>query len=823
MNPVTVLRLGLSEYRSHPGRALLPGLALLVGVACLVASLVLGDAMVRAVSDGSERTPALIGLTVERDTRADQPGDLGAAAAKLGGTPGVRRVVPVRTTEVDLLDANGRAGQQRSEAAIDPGDDSLRRYTLAQGKAPAADGEIAVDRVTAYQRGLHPGSTVAMADAAGHPFEVTVSGITQRGSMGGESFLIVGPQLAGKLNPKATTTEVDLQVDPGTTAAAVQPVVGAGLRVFSADHKADRSGAGTLGTLLMLFSLLALATSVFVAGATFRAVYLQRQRQTALLRCVGADRGPLVAANLVEALLTGALAGVAGALLGGPFAQLLGWVLDVTGVSPMMGAVQLEPALLPSPGHVIVGVIVACVLSGAAALRPAIAAARVSPLAALRTAEHATPDTKLARRRVVRGLLLLGVAGVLALGALATTRSVASPFFALFSAIACTAGLFGSLGPTVVPALGRVFGSVAGRLFGTHARLASAELGRVPARAAAVAMPLVLASAIVAFTVVTTSSMRDFAIKTDSRPRPDVVVSDTGDRPLPGQVLNAVRQPQVRASAVLGQVTQEVTMPGGRRGPNRVTVAGGDPAALADYLGKPVPGADSALVSSWLPVAEGDRITLDGLPGGSRTVTVAALVPNELLGGNGVVLGDPNLAPASSVLVALRPDADPAAYRDAVTAALAGAPTVQVKTAADHSAELQRNMDLATVALMVLLSLSVAVAVTGIGTALTISVRERRKELALRRALGVTRGGVLLGIIAEAVLLSLVGLVGGGVLGLEYGELLMAGVGVYVLPSAQLAPLLVGGAVVVALAVLTSVFPARLAARVRPAAGLASG
>jgi putative ABC transport system permease protein len=164
---------------------------------------------------------------------------------------------------------------------------------------------------------------------------------------------------------------------------------------------------------------------------------------------------------------------------------------------------------------------------------------------------------------------------------------------------------------------------------------------------------------------------------------------------------------------------------------------------------------------------------------------------------------------------------DQAAYRNAVLAALPNSPTVTVTTASQSTEETQRNLDLAAVTLMVLLSLSVAVAVTGIGTALSISVQERRKEVALRRALGVTRLGVTAGILAEAVLLALTGLVGGTILGTVYAELLIAGMGVHTWPSLPWGQLAIGGAAVVVLAVLAAVMPARTASRVRPAVGLA--
>jgi putative ABC transport system permease protein len=830
VNPVIVTRLALSELRGHPGRTLLPGLAVLVGVACLIASLMLGDAMNAAVKAGAERVPQSVGVVVSTIPDSN-PVDLDDVAKQLATAPNVAKVVPVQTVAVDVIGANGRALPERVTAAVDTGDPALNRFALQDGRTPAGDGEVAVDKVTAYQRHLKPGTTITLADAAGHPVAATVSGVLQMGSKGDLPFLVVGRSLAAKLNPTFDTNELDLLLTPGTSDIAARANIaqrlGTGFSVRTGDgERTIKGGDNTVRVLLLLFSILALATSVFVAGATFRAVYLQRQRKTALLRCVGAERAPIVWANLIEALITGALSGAVGALLAGPVARLLGWILDVTGVSPMLGTTQLQPDALPSIGYFITGIIVAAALSAFAAVRPSLAAARVSPLAALRLADEATPEARTVRARTVRGWLLVGAAVVFALGTLATQRSIGAPFFALFSGIAAVAGVFGSFGPRVVPALGRGLGKVAGKVFGPHVRLAGVELGRVPQRAASVAMPLVLASAIVAGAVVLIGTARDMSLSGPDPRTPDAQITDTGHRPLGPDVLKAVQQPEVNQTLPISGAGEGITVNGAK-----MAVAGVDPARLNAYLqsahqpAAPALGPDRALVGAWRlgdnKVEVGQQITINGLPGGPRTVTVAGTLPQTDVDRADVLVGDPTLAPVTAVMVSVKPGFDQAAYRNAVLAALPNSPTVQVTTASQADEQTQRNLDLAAVTLMVLLSLSVAVAVTGIGTAMSIAVQERRKEVALRRALGVTRAGVTAGILAEAVLLALSGLVGGTILGTAYAELLIAGMGVHTWPSLPWGQLAIGGLAVVLLAVLAAIMPARTASRVLPAAGLA--
>lgn len=822
----TSLRLAVAEFRNRPGRAALPGVALVVGVACLLAALMLSDAMVRAANEGAPTVPAGVDLVVRPPLYSDAVLDQ-ATADRVAQVAGVTVAQPIREVRVDLLIEGGRAGDRRATADIEPDRADLHRVPILEGRSPGPDGEIALDRVTAYEHGLKPGSSVRVADAAGKPVDVVVRGITKRGSFGEEPVIVVGERLAAKLGGEPRVEAIYVV---GGDRDAVARAVGEGFPVDTRAAIAAEPPDNDLAAVLLPFSILALATSVFVASATYRAVYAQRQRHTALLRCLGAHRGPLVWANLFEALLTGAVAGVLGAVLGGSVAWLLARLFDTTGLSSLLGAVELSPPLLPSTGQLVIGVVTAATLSAFAAVRPALAAARISPLAALRTSEGQTPDRAVVRRRRFFGIGLVVTATVMAALAVLAAGSLAAIFLVLFSGITAVFGLFGVLGPVVVPALGRIFGTVASRFGGAQWKLAAAEVRRVPQRSASVAMPLLLAAAMVTFFAVTVGSAQRMEDEFSNEPRPDAVVADSGGRALAGGVGAAANRPEAASTVVLHGVVTEQRDAEGRTFPTQL--AGADPERLREWLTRQdvnakdfAPGA--VLLDEWYAERFGAQVgrpfTVEGLPGGPRTATVVGTFAGSLLDGADVVLAEPDLAPASKVLVAFEPGADPAAYEAGVRAALADSPTVLVKTRAEADAENQRYLDLGIVLLMVLLGLSVAVAVTGIGTALTISVQERRKELALRRALGVTKGGLQGGVVAEAVLLALVGVLGGGVFGLVYAELTLAAVGVFVWPTAAVLPLLVGGAGVVVLAVLAAFGPARGASRIRPAAGLAAG
>ncbi|SFQ96963.1 putative ABC transport system permease protein [Lentzea waywayandensis] len=796
----TSLRLGVAEFRARPGRALLPGVALVVGVACLLAALVLSDALTRSVDEGAPLTPSSVSHVVDTKpveygtgtVEANQPRLDDALLAKLSP---VGRAVPVQVAQADLLDGTGRAGEHRAEVHVQQPD--LARWPLAEGKAPAADGEVAVDKITAFERGLKPGDKIKLAAADGRPVEVTVSGVMKKGGMDSRPILVAGPDLARKLDPRPVTTAIWVL---GGARADVASAAGAAYVVWDPAPDADSIGSD-LTFILLPFSILALATAVFVAAATFRAVYAQRQRQTAMLRCIGAQRGPLVRRSLFEAFVTGAVAGVGGALLGGPMAWLLARTFDATGISALFGAVELSPELLPSTGYVILGVVVAAVLSVMAAVRPAINAARVSPLAALREADNEVPPRAVRRLRFVFGALFTGGAALLALMAIGAKGTAAAPLAVTFSAIAAVTGLFWILGPVTVPFIARLFGKIGG----TQWKLAGAEVRRMPQRSASVALPLLLASSMVTFFLVVLGGAQEMTYQYANEERPDATVVDAGERPLP----EIPAQPDVAASVVLHKTSDGA--------------ASVDPEQFKAWLkAQNVSGAEQLTAGTAIvpPHWEGrPYVEADG-----TQYKVVGTIPGSITGYTPIIAG-PTSGPAEKVLVALKPGVDPAQFRAGLQAALPNNPTVIVKTDADERAEADRYMHLGTVLMMMLLGLSVAVAVTGIGTALTISVQERRKELALRRALGVTRGGLQGGVIAEAIMLALVGVIGGGVLGFGYAEIAILSTGIDMsLPGLKVVlPLVIGAVAVVLLAVLAAFGPSRGASRIRPAAGLASG
>lgn len=113
-----------------------------------------------------------------------------------------------------------------------------------------------------------------------------------------------------------------------------------------------------------------------------------------------------------------------------------------------------------------------------------------------------------------------------------------------------------------------------------------------------------------------------------------------------------------------------------------------------------------------------------------------------------------------------------------------------------------------------LLGVSILIALVGIANTVSLSVVERRRELAVQRALGMTRGQLGATLLVEALLMAAVGGLVGTRFGLGYGALLarttLSEDLVLAVPGWQLL-----GYVLLAAAagVLAAVVPARRAAR----------
>lgn len=664
------------------------------------------------------------------------PQRVDALAGELAAIPGVAAAVPDRSFYAQVV----RDGRPLGDPpATDPlghawSTVALAPYRLTAGTAPRGDGEVALDE--AY--GVAPGGRVRLLTAAG-PSRFAVVG-----TVGGPGIYL-SDQMAGRL--AAGVTAIGLVTEPGAdpapVAAAAREVAGGAGEVLTGAARTGLEPPAHAQTrwvgaqLLSTMAVLAAFAAVFVVASTFALGAHQRRRELALLRAVGALPGQVRRLMRGEALLVGAVAAVAGAVLGAALAPVLGGLLVEAGLEPPGFTARVTP--LPVAAAAGTGLVVAVVAVWAASRR----AVRIHPLRALREAEvDRRPMTRV--RWVFGGLAVAG--GVALAVVTAGAGADAAITTAAFSAMALIAGL-AALAPVIVPPVARVVTLPFDRSAGAVGLLVHQYAVTAVRRTAATAGPVLLT---VGFGVLILGMVQTlspaFGDDRAARAGAALVVMPDG---APGLSDAAV-------AAVPGAVTWSlastvyVDAPGG----GRVAVDAAGVRAGAPGPGTMVVAQSTAARYGW---AAGDTVPVTFADGRTEPVRVASVAedgstarPIQLTAA--VVRAHDPAALVEAVFVR---GADRAAVRRAVTGM--GASIVDVATYAANDDEDR------LVWIFALIMVGMLVGYTGIAVANTLMMAtgDRRRDFAVLRRAGAGAGQVLRVVAGETLLV--VGL--GGALG----------------------------------------------------------
>lgn len=790
----TVLRASL---RTHTRRYVSAAVAVVIGVAFIVVTSLLSDAARAGLVAGVE-LPYRGADVVVTDVDADQAARIVERAEARGDSATVLGWTPQQVRIGDRLFGD------RTDVGAIALDPALRWQTLRDGRFPEQPGEIVADANAVKGKDVEVGDPVEIGSVEG-----TLVGLVDTPSAS------VGAQVYVPWDD-LRVLDADLWVDsvayagPGASSltvpdgATVQP-----RDEFVEDRQTELTNeVNVLAILLLVFAAIALFVSVLVIANTFSILFAQRSRDFALLRCVGATRRQVLRSVRVEALVLG----VASALLGLVAGTGLGYLLVALAKSALPSGSLAFPA--PSApwyaGAFVTGVLVTVV----AAWLPTRRVVRVSPLAALRPDDSTSVRTGAGRLRVLLGLVALA-AGV---ALLALSISASSPLAMVLGGSAAFTGVL-LLGPVLVPALVRAAGAVAGRLAGVPARLAAENAVRNPRRTAATTASLLVGVTLTTAVLVGLASSRSAVDEDLDRDHPlDLTVTAT-DRPLPADLVDEVRAvPGVRTAIPLGGVEAQVT------GAGRIPVlAAADVGAIAHGTPRI---AEARRGEIWLP---GDR----DAPGrvtvqvGDRSVVLHVNTGESW--GDAAIVSPATLAELTdqpetwAVWVRAEDGADVedlAGDLDAVAQSADANLTNGLRER--HWVVLQ--LDILTGTVVALLGIAVVIALIGIGNTLGLSVLERGRENALLRALGLTRRQLRATLAAEALLLTLVATLLGTAIGVTFAwvslqALVEAAVdqAPLVLPWGQLALVVLVAGVA---GLLSSLLPARRAARTSPAAGL---
>ncbi|MEU8422805.1 FtsX-like permease family protein [Micromonospora sp. NPDC048835] len=836
----TVLRTQTTAAARRPGRLILTGLAILVASFVVFGTVLVQQITERTVRDNLSATPAVTDLVIGS---TDVPPPTVEDLRQIRAVPGVADVVARVATGVSI-------GEDYLNLQADPGTGPLSTVRLIEGSYPDQPGEIAITPRTAERLGLSVGTTTrAVGGELTAPAPLTVTGLVDAAADAGyDAYAPDGAVIAWA---RLTAVErVDVRVAPDTatevvrqrvTAAVAGQPIRSGAEVRESEANAAAEQVGKLFLLVGVFVSIAVVAAALVVTSTFRIVFAQRMRQLALLRAVGAGRGTLVAALTAEGALTGLVAGVVGVASALTLGYALPAVLRGTGHAVSSPGLPLAAAVA-----VVIGAVVVTVL---AVLAPALSAARVSPLEALRTSSTTAGRRGIGVLRLVFGLLL-AVGAVLA--AVATIsllpdpdQSTYDPTMPLLLLVASGALAFCALvalGPLLVRPVLAVVGWPL-RQFGPLGRMSVGGIGGAPRRAAAVSVVVALGVTLISGVVIGGASLQILADREMALSAPtDFEVTSNGGTLPPAVVTRAEAATGALARVVPYRMVGDATL---LRGADRLGhVESGYPTSDLDLAALPTTadldvaqgtladrGPGRIVLNSWVArdadLRVGDTVAL-AVATSRVDVRVVAILPGDgpLHAG---ILADPadlDRLDVSAAYTGLLADAA-ATGEDGRTAgvralrqAIGGSDGVGLTVLAD---ERDRNDALVRTLVWIavgLVGLTVLIAVVGVGSTTALSVVERVRESGLLRAIGLSRTGLRTMLTVESGLYGVIGATIGLVLGIPYAWLAVRTLGIEAPLTAPLLPLAGLFVALVLLTALAGVLPARRASRVSPVVAL---
>ena len=835
-----MIRIAWSNLRSASGRLFAATIAIAVSVAFIVAALLFSQAFGDTLRDQvrSQWAGADVAITASQSDQTDpaesSPLDesLAKSVAELDGAESAQLTesgfvsVTADGTTVSAMPTN--VPQNQDEPIT--------------GSAPEADDELMLHEADAQTLGLGVGDELTMQTIDGtggsgsDDRTYTVSGI-----MPGSSASAMGLYLtdAGLQTVPSELTADSVRVvaadgtDRGDLAEAVDTVVAeAGsadaLTVQTVDQvvneqlEAMSDSTNVLNTVGLAFGLLAAGVAALVISNTFNVLVASRTRVLALFRAVGATRRQVRGAAVIESLSLG----IIGSILGVGLGLGLGWGLAAAARAfwmPEFAQVSLSPlALVAGPA---VGILVTV----AAGLIPALRSSRVSPIEALRPVDVPAAAAGIRWFRATLAIVL-GAVGIALCLLGANSQSVLFGIlgcFVLFVALLIGARVFV---PPLVALLARLIALITRR--SPTVRLAGRSASTAGGRTASTTGALLIGITLVTAVVVGSASLqRTLELATAEDTPVDLVVTASGsdvdsvldDSPV---VDDRVEVPSAAAS---------VSVEGGQ-GENDLTIA-----SAAEAGDSSVVRSDGYDVERGTVLVDPDELGLDGVTSdidgktvtvavGGETLTLEAVGSRDVPAGTALVSGaDGRTIDAAAgdaveqqTWVRIADDASTSQI-EALSSELDGIGADSDAEPAQNRAEYASMFQVALTVVLGLLAAAVIIAVIGVSNTLTLSVIDRRREGALLRALGFTRGSMSRMITIESLLMTVIALVVGAGVGTFFGWVGTASITpdvtepVLSVPPVQLG--LIGLAAVLA-AVLASAIPARTMSRIAPAKGM---
>ena len=842
-----MLRLSLKMTLARKGRLVLTSLAIILGTSFLSGTTIFSD----TINNTFDRLFTDVFRDVDAYVRSansveSEFGESRHSPTQIGALETILKVPGVKAAVGDMQSYARVVGKDGKPLGKDQGpptfggiasSSSAGLWRVESGRLPVGPKEMMLDRETAENGKFVLGDTVRVNALSGTR-EFSFVGIANYGdvsSPGGATFALFDQPTASEFLLKpgfvdAILIQGDGSLSDEELAKSIQAALPAeakletltGAQITAETTSQIKTVLGFFTTFLKTFSFIALGIGCFVIYNVFSITAAQRQRESALLRAIGANRRQVTIALLVEALIIGILGSVLGFVTGIGLSQALSALLNALGLEIPSSGLTIEP------NAIIFTVIVGTVITVLSAVLPALRAGRVSPLAAMRdTALDTVNDF---RRRIIFSAVLLagGAYGLVSSMNGAGAKTLGFGALGLFAGV-----LF--IGPAISRKMAMIIGAPVAKLRGVTGAMARQNAARNPKRTSRTAAPLLIGVALVtSFTALAASikseirdtygkSFRgDYALSVDSRGFGGIPTSITDQ-------IDAL--PEVDKATGIGFVPAKVG------DESRYVLVINPKTTEGLYTLEMVEGQQSDLTKDGILI-ESDKALKKNLSIGSIvdvTLIDGRTLPLKLVGtyknafGNYVVSreifdGSTNSLFDSSVYIKINEGGSDEQVRKAISAISTdlGIGKLESRDEFIDTQAAQVNQILALI--YGLLFLSIIIAIVGIIITLLLSVFERKREIGLLRAIGMTRAQIRTMIRWESVITSLFGAVTGVVLGITMGVVIVVslvekGFSAFKLPITGTITILI---IAFVIGVVAAVFPAWRATRTSIISSIAS-
>ncbi|KPI32412.1 protein of unknown function DUF214 [Actinobacteria bacterium OV450] len=829
---------------AHRGRTALSLIAIALSVAFVAGTLIFTDTanatfdrLFRATAADITVSPSDQGATTSQRQSGVRPQTLPEKLVqRIAANPGVRTAqgeVSVQDVAIVNPATNKSIGPTEGAPSI-AGNWYIRPNSalkITDGKAPRGPSQALLDADTAHRARLKTGAPLRIITTTG-THNIIISGIA--------SFTSTNPGAALVLFDTPTAqTHLLGQIGVYTSVVAfgngtrtndqLKSQIAAELdnshqvRTAAETIAENKAGFGDylrfLKYAMLGFSGISLLVGGFLIVNTYLMLVGQRTREIGLLRAIGIDRTKIHYSVLTEALimsLVGSALGVAaGYLLAMGLIELMGTLgmhFDSTHLT-LRWTVPLTAAAVGAATTI------------AAAWLPAHRASTVSPIEALR--EHQAPMQGATRQvRTAVGICVSAIGTTLLITS-AEASALHTSGILLGLGIPLTLIAMVMLAPILVTAVIRTVGAALPILFGVPGRLSQRNALRNPRRTGTTAAALMTCLALVTSASVITSSMVISATRQiEQAVGADYLVTSRNGIITPA-ILKAIRStPELAHISEERQLAARIITAKGevihrrinavtsnyRHNINVRTRAGDFNAAVTEGI-----SLDENFANvHHLKVGDALQVALEGAS--PHLIRLRAITAED--GGLYKNRGFIGMATAQQLVPegrmpfvnqvlasAADPERSTQAY-SALQASLVDFPQMRVLNQLDYKTLIKSQVGQLFHIIYGLLGLSVIVGALGVMNTLTLSVIERAREIGLLRAVGLQRHQILGMIQIESLIITLLGAVLGGGLGIIWGiagqrVLRAEGLRQLAVPSESLVEMLLSATLIGLLAALT--------------------